>query len=175
MSDSILEQIQQRLQRLEDLQAIQALKAQYLRACDRKQPEVMRECFVEHGAVIEADGFPAFKDREDWVETFTKLAVMNPAIQDMHHGHNPHISFTGVGLASGLWDLEFCQINVKERTIVHLSGQYTDEYERVNGRWQIRSMRFQRGSFVMRQMDADGAEKVLALGEPPASGFIENS
>lgn len=175
MSDSVLEQIQQRLQRLEDLQSIQALKAQYLRACDCKQPEVMRECFVEHGAVIESDGFPAFMDREGWVETFTKLAVMNPAIQDMHHGHNPHISFTGVDLASGLWDLEFCQVNLKERTIVNLSGQYTDEHERVNGRWQIRSMRFQRGSFVMRQIGADGAEKVLALGEPPASGFIENS
>lgn len=175
MSDSVLAQIQQRLQRLEDLQAIQELKAQYLRACDRKQPEVMRKCFVEHGAVIEADGFPAFTGRDGWVETFTKLAVENPAIQDMHHGHNPHISFMAADLASGLWDLEFCQVNVKERTIVNLSGQYFDEYERVNGRWQIRSMRFQRSSFLMRQIDADGAEKVLALGEPPASGFIENN
>ena len=175
MSDLVLVQIQHRLQHLEDLQAIQALKSQYLRACDRKQPDVMRECFVEHGAVIEADGFPAFTSRDGWVETFTKLAVENPAIQDMHHGHNPQIRFTGPDQAIGLWDLDFCQVNVKERTIVNLSGQYTDEYERVNGRWQIRSMRFQRGSFVMRQVDADGAEKVLALGEPPAAGFIENS
>ena len=155
MSDSILADLQQRLRRLEDIQAIQSLKAQYLRACDRKQPAVMRECFVEHGAVIEADGFPS--------------------IQDMHHGHNLQITFDGNDSATGLWDLDFCQINVKERTIANLSGQYTDEYQRIDGRWQIRSMRFQRGSFVLRQIDADGQEKVLALGEPPATGFIENS
>lgn len=61
MSDSVLEQLQQRLQHLEDIQSIQALKARYLRACDQKQPNAMRECFVEHGAVIEADGFPALR------------------------------------------------------------------------------------------------------------------
>ncbi len=65
MSDSVLEQLQQRLQHLEDMQSIQALKARYLRACDQKQPNAMRECFAEHGAVIEADGFPAFTDREE--------------------------------------------------------------------------------------------------------------
>ena len=32
--------------------------ARYLRACDRKQPDVMRDCFIEKGAVIEAEGFP---------------------------------------------------------------------------------------------------------------------
>ena len=175
MDDRTLAQMEMRLQTLEDMQAIQELKARYLRACDRKQPDIMRECFVEKGAMIEADGFPAFTDREDWVDTFTRLAVANPSIQDMHHGHNPQIRFTSRDSAVGLWDLEFCQINVKERTIVQLSGQYTDEYQRVGGHWQISSMRFARGSFVMRQVDAEGVEKVIALGQPPATGFIENS
>ena len=175
MIDAVLANLQQRLQRLEDIQAIQALKAQYLRACDRKQPDLMRECFIKNGAVIEADGFAPFTDREDWVQVFTKLAVENPSIQDMHHGHNPQISFRDADSAQALWDLDFCQINVKERTIVNLSGQYTDEYVRVGEGWRISSMRFQRASFVMRQVDADGFEKVMALGQPPANGFIENS
>ena len=175
MSDAILAQLQQRLRHLEDIQSITTLKARYLRACDQKQPNAMRECFVKHGAVIEADGFPPFSDREEWVATFTRLAVANPSIQDMHHGHNPEIRFTGVDSAKGLWDLDFCQINVKERTIVNLCGQYSDEYERINGCWQIRSMRFARRSVVMRQVDAGGIERVLALGQPPAAGFIESS
>ena len=175
MSETVLADLQQRLQRLEDMQALQALKAQYLRACDQKQPEIMRECFVEDGAVIEADGFPPIVGREGWVETFTRLAVENPSIQDRHHSHNPQIQFTGADSATVLWDLDFCQINVKERTVVNLSGQYTDECVRINGRWQIKSMRFQRGSFVMRQVGEDGVEKVVALGQPPAAGFIENS
>ena len=175
MSDALWADLQARLQRLEDLQAIQALKARYLRACDQKQPEIMRDCFVEHGAVIEADGFPTIEGREGWVQTFTRLAVENPSVQDRHHGHNAEIIFDSKDSATGLWDLDFCQINVKQRTIVNLSGQYTDSYVRIDGRWQIRSMRFQRSSFVMRQIDDAGAETVLALGEPPASGFIENS
>ena len=164
-----------RLQKLEDIQAIQALKSRYLRACDSKQPNIMRECFVEHGAIIEADGFAPIQGRESWVQTFTHLAVENPFIQDRHHGHNAEITFDSADSAVGLWDLDFCQINLKERTIVNLSGQYTDCYERIDGRWQIRSMRFERHTFVMRKIDADGVETVLALGEPPASGFIENN
>ena len=175
MNDAMLNDLQKRLQYLEDMQAIQTLKAQYLRACDQKQPEVMRECFVEHGAVIEADGFPPIAGREAWVQTFARLAVENPSIQDRHHGHNPQIHITGTDSATALWDLDFCQINVKERTIVNLSGQYTDEYLRINGRWQIKNMRFQRSSFVMRQANAEGMERVVALGQPPATGFIENS
>ena len=175
MSDAILAQLQQRLRHLEDIQSITTLKARYLRACDQKQPNAMRECFVKYGAVIEADGFPPFSDREEWVATFTRLAVANPSIQDMHHGHNPEIRFTGADSAKGLWDLDFYQINVKERTIVNLCGQYSDEYERINGCWQIRSMRFARRSVVMRQVDAGGIERVLALGQPPAAGFIESS
>ena len=107
MSDAILAQLQQRLRHLEDIQSITTLKARYLRACHQKQPNAMRECFVKHGAVIEADGFPPFSDREEWVATFTRLAVANPSIQDMHHGHNPEIRFTGADSAKGLWDLDF--------------------------------------------------------------------
>ena len=176
MSESAaMTDVLQRLQKLEDMQALQALKAQYLRACDQKQPELVRECFVERGAVIEADGCPPIIGRDGWVETFTRLAVENPSIQDRHHAHNPQILFADADSAIVLWDLDFCQVNVKERTIVNLSGQYTDECVRIAGRWQIKSMRFQRNSFVMRQVAEDGSEKVLALGQPPAAGFIENS
>ena len=70
MSESAaMTDVLQRLQKLEDMQALQALKAQYLRACDQKQPELVRECFVEHGAVIEADGFPPIIGRAGWGES----------------------------------------------------------------------------------------------------------
>lgn len=167
--------LEQRLQALEDLNAIKDLKASYLRACDRKQPEQMRECFVAQGALIEADGFPAFNDREGWVQLFTELAVNNPNIMDMHHGQNPQIVLTGPDSASGVWDLHFSQINVKERTVVSMAGEYRDEYVRHNGRWLIKSSRFRQTSFQMRKVGEDGSETVLALGKPPSAGFIENA
>lgn len=168
-------ELERRLQALEDINAIKDLKARYLRACDRKQPEAMRECFVEKGALIEAEGFPSFNDREGWVAVFTELAVKNPNIMDMHHGQNPQITLNGPDSASGVWDLHFCQVNVKERTVVNMAGEYRDEYVRHNGRWLIITQRFRQTSFQMRSVGEDGQEKVLALGKPPSSGFIENA
>jgi hypothetical protein len=173
--ETTLAQLEQRLKALEDINAIKELKARYLRACDRKQPEVMRECFIDKGAVIEADNFPSFNDREGWVQVFTELAVNNPAIMDMHHGQNPQISLTGPDSATGVWDLNFCQVNMKERTVVSMAGEYRDEYLRRNGRWVISAQRFRQTSFQMRVVSESGEEKVIALGKPPAAGFIENA
>jgi hypothetical protein len=168
-------ELEQRLRALEDINAIKDLKARYLRACDRKQPADMRDCFIPHGAVIEAEGFPSFNDREGWVQVFTELAVNNPNILDMHHGQNPQIVLTGADTAQGVWDLHFCQINMKERTVVNMAGEYRDEYVRQGGRWLIKSSRFRQTSFLMRKVDEAGQATVLALGKAPQAGFIENA
>lgn len=170
-----LEQLEQRIRALEDVAAIQQLKARYLRACDRKLPDAVRDCFVQHGAVIEAQGFATMQGREAWVELFTRLAVDNPAIMDMHHGHNADITLTGPDTATGLWDLEFCQINIKERTVVNMACEYHNDLRRENGQWKIHTLRSRQTSFIMRTVDADGLEKVVALGQAPAAGFIENA
>jgi len=172
---NIVVELEQRLQVLEDINAIRELKARYLRACDRKLPDVMRDCFVEKGAVIEAEGFPSFTDREGWVQVFTELAVNNPNVMDTHHGQNPQIVLTGPDSASGVWDLQFTQINLKERTVVNLAGEYRDHYVRSGGRWWISVQKFRQTSFLMRQVGEDGVEKVLALGKPPTAGFIEKA
>jgi hypothetical protein len=172
---SNIAELEQRLRALEDINAIRELKARYLRACDRKQPDVMRDCFIEHGAIIEADNFPSFNDREGWVKVFTELAVNNPNVMDTHHGQNPQITLTGPDAATAVWDLQFTQINLKERTVVNLAGEYRDEYVRHAGRWLISSQKFRQTSFLMRIVSEDGQEKVLALGKPPAAGFIENA
>ena len=172
---STVADLEQRLRALEDINAIRELKARYLRACDRKQPDVMRDCFIEKGAVIEAEGFPSFTDREGWVQVFTELSVNNPNIMDTHHGQNPQIVLIGPDSASAVWDLQFTQINLKERTVVNLAGEYRDQYLRSGGRWWISSQKFRQTSFLMRTVGEDGQEKVVALGKPPAAGFIENA
>lgn len=175
MESSSVSRLEQRIQALEDVAAIKTLKARYLRACDRKLPEVVRDCFVQQSAVIEAQGFPPMQGRDAWVALFTRLAVENPAIMDMHHGHNADITLTGTDTATGLWDLEFCQINVKERTVVQMSCEYRNDLLRENGEWKILTLRSRQTSFIMRTIDAEGHEKVVALGQAPASGFIENA
>jgi len=39
-------ELERRLSALQDIRAIEILKWRYLRACDRKQPQVVRDCFV---------------------------------------------------------------------------------------------------------------------------------
>lgn len=168
-----LNDLAQRLQALEDIHAITQLKARYLRACDRKLPGVMRDCFVPQGAVIEADGFPAFSEREAWVQVFTEFAVNNPAVLDMHHGHNPQITLTGADTAEGTWDLEFRQINVQTRVVTEITGEYHERYVRKNGRWWIQTLRFHRATLRVSEVGADGIARVLELGAGHAGKSME--
>ncbi|MBL0022872.1 MAG: nuclear transport factor 2 family protein [Sphingomonadales bacterium] len=65
--------IEERLQRLEDDRAIRDLKARYLRACDSKDPESVRDCLLPTGAVIAYDGFPPFDNRDDFVAIYSQM------------------------------------------------------------------------------------------------------
>lgn len=167
-----LHDLHTRLQTLEDTHAIQALKARYLRACDQKQPETVRQCFAREQVLIEADGFPACHDREAWVHMFTQLAVHNPHVIDMHHGHNMEIHFTGPDTAQAWWDLEFRQIHLQTRTVVTMSGTYHDHLVREQGQWVIQRMRFTRAALLMENVSPEGQVQVVAFGQPPATGFL---
>ena len=69
-----------RLERLEIVQAIERLKYRYWRACDAKDPDTFRDCFVKQGADIDyGPGLGAFHDREPLVEVFARLARRRPA------------------------------------------------------------------------------------------------
>jgi len=53
-----------RVQALEDIAAIKALKYRYLRGCDRKEPETVRDCLDPAGCLIDYEGFPRFENRD---------------------------------------------------------------------------------------------------------------
>ena len=160
--------LEQRLQRLEDDRAIRDLKARYLRACDAKDPETVRDCLLPEGAVIAYDGFPAFDGRDAFVAVYAQMGCA-AGVFDIHHGANGIVEFDGPDRARGQWSLLFHNINLAARTLTQLGVEYEDVYVRQDGRWWIAETRSRRQSCLIHTVDADGRPTVTVMGEPPAT------
>lgn len=158
--------LEERLQRLEDDRAIRDLKARYLRACDTKAPETVRDCLLPEGAVIAYDGFPPFDNRDAFVAVYAEMGCA-PGIFDIHHGANGVIEFDGPDRARGRWSLLFHNINLASRTLTQMGVEYEDRYLKADGRWWIAETRSRRLSCLIHSVDADGRPTVAVMGEAP--------
>jgi SnoaL-like domain len=156
-----------RVAALEDIEAIRQLKARYLRGCDLKQPDVVRDTLLPKGAIIAYEGFPPFADREPFVEIFAAMGCQ-PGVYDIHHATNSEITLTGANTASGKWSLNFHSIILAQRTVTHMGVEYEDRYVRHDGRWWIAETRTTRPYCRTEQVNEDGAAKTIALGKPPS-------
>lgn len=160
--------IEERLQRLEDDRAIRDLKARYLRACDTKDPEAVRDCLLPEGAVISYDGFPPFDNRDEFVGVYAQMGCA-PGIFDIHHGANGIIQFDNADRATGQWSLFFHNINLGTKTLTQMGVEYDDIYMRQGGRWWIAETRSKRLSCLIHSVDDAGVASVAVMGEAPAS------
>jgi len=170
MDGDRLAALEQRLQALEDMRAIKDLKFRYLRGCDRKLPEQVRDCLDPEGAVIAYEGFPRFESRDPFVQVFQEMGC-KPTIFDMHHGENPEIVLTGPDSATGKWELFFQSIDTVAGTVLQMGCEYSDVYRRHGGRWWISETATRRTSFLMQKLQEDGTLAVLVMGEPPAAMY----
>jgi len=160
--------LEERLQRLEDDRAIRDLKARYLRACDTKDPDTVRDTLMPVGAVIAYEGFPPFNNREDFVAIYAQMGCA-PGIYDMHHAANGIITFESATRAQGQWSLFFHNINLAGRTLTQMGVEYDDIYVKDAGRWWIAETRSRRTSCLIHSVDADGSATVSVMGDPPAA------
>jgi SnoaL-like domain len=162
-----LEHLAARVAELEDREAIRQLKARYLRGCDLKQPDVVRDTLLPQGAVIDYEGFPPFADREPFVEIFAAMGCQS-GVYDIHHATNAEIEFTGPDTASGKWSLNFHSIILAQRSVTHMGVEYEDRYVRQDGRWWIAETRSRRPYCHIETIADDGRAVTIALGDPPA-------
>lgn len=138
--------MEERIAALEAVEQIKVVKHRYLRACDRKDAEGFRECFVTEGAVLDYGPLGAFEGAEALTEVFRRIALKRDeegryAVLDMHHAANPVIGLLGEGRAEGVWSLRFRQVDRIARTEKVSAIEYDDRYEVEDGRWKIRSSR----------------------------------
>ncbi len=160
--------LEARLQRLEDDRAIRDLKARYLRACDTKDPDTVRDTLLPLGAVIAYEGFPSFDNRDAFVDIYRELGCV-PGVFDIHHAANGIIRFDSASRATGQWSLFFYNINLAARSLTQLGVEYDDVYVREAGRWYIAETRSRRTSCLIHAVDGEGRTTVGVMGEPPAN------
>ena len=130
----LLEQQCARLQAIED---IRQLKARYLNACDRQDPEAVRNCFAEGEVVIDMDYFGHCNNRDEFVDGIFIPRGCHEYILDMHHCANPEIEILDDSHARGIWSLNYRNINTREQTVTLMSALYHDEYANIDGDWKV--------------------------------------
>lgn len=163
-----LESLAARIAALEDIEAIRQLKARYLRGCDLKQPEVVRDTLLPDGAVIAYEGFPPFDNRDAFVAVFEQMGCQ-PGVHDLHHATNSEITLTGADEAVGKWSLNFRSIIMATRSVIQMGVEYEDRYLRRDGRWYIAETRSTRTGCLIEQVDEAGKTTVVSMGDPPAA------
>lgn len=163
--------IEARLARLEDIRAIEIAKARYVRACDRKQPDIVRACFTDD-AVIDFEGFPLFADPDAFVAIFAEWGCQ-PNIVDMHHLQNAIVELTGPDSATARFDLYFYQIDTATGRHTQLAVNYDDDFVRDKGEWRIRRSVSRRMSMLVKQVDEGGLERVVIAARSDIDGPAE--
>jgi len=140
---SQLEELARRVARLEAVGEIEKLKYRYLRACDGKDPDAMRACFVRDGAEIDYGPLGKFTGRDDLVGLYTRLALRREEgtwmYHDIHHGHHPDIEVLDDSRATGRWTLGFMRVNLEADVLEQASIEYLDTYVVEDGTWKIKS------------------------------------
>lgn len=164
-----IEALEARIARLEDVEAIRKLKARYLRACDLKQVEAVRDSFLPGRVRIAYQGFDIFEDRDAFVEVYREMACQG-GVYDIHHAHNAEIEITGADTATGLWSLDFRTILLASSSVTRLAVEYSDIYRKRDGRWWIEETESRITSFLTEEIAEDGFARYLAWGAtPPAA------
>jgi len=138
-----IEELERRVARLEAIEQIERLKYRYLRACDHKDAEAMRGCFVRDGAEIDYGPLGTFAGRDQLVDLYTHLALRRDAgtwlYHDVHHGLHPVIDVTSEASATGRWTLSFMRVNLEAQAIEQASIEYLDSYVVEDGAWKIKA------------------------------------
>ncbi|KAA0918318.1 nuclear transport factor 2 family protein [Dietzia sp. ANT_WB102] len=144
-------------------EAIEQLKYRYWRACDAKDPEGFRSCFVATGGVLDF-GPLGRTDPDTMVGIFRQIALATaedggPRILDMHHGFMPSITVEDGGpsspprRATGTWTLHFRQVDRDKGTETLSTGEYSDVYVLEGGRWVMAECLFTPGWSITRSLD----------------------
>jgi len=139
---SSLEELERRVRRLEAVEEIKKLKAHYWYACDHKDVEAVRDCFVDGPCEIAYDGpVGTVHHRDGLYEVFEKVAC-HTEIVEIHHGGPPQIEWVDDDHARATWGLVYHLMNTELGTISQAGGYYHDEYTRVGGQWKISKAHF---------------------------------
>jgi SnoaL-like domain len=130
--------LERRLDTLENIELIKKLKSRYVRACDLKNPEEIRDCFIPDASIDFT--MARWDNRDDFVDYYIRWGMPKTKI-DIHHAMNGVIDITGPNSATGVWSLYYFGINLDNGIALQAANTYWDEYVLREGRWWIKACR----------------------------------
>src|SRR5699024_3517682 len=144
-------------------QAIEQLKYRYWRACDAKDPEGFRACFVATGGVLDF-GPLGRTDPDTMVGIFRKIALATataggPRILDVHHGFMPSLADgepdagRAPDRATGTSTRQVREVDGDQGTETLSAGEYSDVYVVEDDRWVMAECLFAPGWSVTRSLE----------------------
>lgn len=147
--------LDERLRRLEAIEDIKRLKARYWYACDHKDVEGVRACFMDGPIEIDYAGSTGKVHHRDALRDVFAQGALRDEIVELHHGGPPRIELVGDARATGTWSLYYHLMDTERRVINHVGGYYHDEYTRSNEEWWISKTRFEVVSAVTYRVKDD--------------------
>ena len=126
---------------MDDIEAIKQLKARYFRTMDTKDWDGMRQVFTDDVVIDTTESGGNVVSGADEFMTFL-LGAIGEAVT-VHHGHMPEIDITSSTTATGIWALEDV-LTWPDGTHLRGYGHYHETYEKVDGRWLIKSSKLTR-------------------------------
>ena len=131
------------LQQLIDIEAIKQLKARYMRSVNTKDWDTLSSTFAPNARSMYSGGKYSFEGRDAIME-FLSDSLGPKDVATLHHAHTPEIEIISETSARGTWYLEDFVISqdagtehMPAGTVLHGTGIYSDEYQKIGGEWKI--------------------------------------
>lgn len=136
------------IERLVAIEEIKNLKARYFRCMDTKDWTGFQAVFAPDAtADFTREGGDRSRSSATGAANVTKLIkdLVAPALT-IHHGHMPEIELTSATTARGVWAMEdlIWWPEGSRRKTLHGFGHYHETYEKIDGRWFIKTLRLTR-------------------------------
>jgi SnoaL-like protein len=130
------------------IEQIKQLKARYFRCMDTKDWAGFQAVFAPDAtADFTREGGDRSRSSATGAANVTKLIkdLVAPALT-IHHGHMPEIELTSATTARGIWAMEdlIWWPEGSRRKTLHGFGHYHETYEKIDGRWFIKTLRLTR-------------------------------
>ena len=139
------------------IEEIKQLKARYMRFVDTKDWDGFRGLFTQDAHLdysSDMEGLVAHGPDE----AVEQIGEPLKTVTTVHHGHNPEIAITSDTTAEGVWAMDDLLVwdegseppegsnyhSAKPVRSVHGFGHYFETYQRVGGRWLIKSVKLTR-------------------------------
>jgi ketosteroid isomerase-like protein len=134
-----LEELEKRVRTIEDLEEIKKLHQKYINLMDNLRYKDVVELFTDDASVVVRDS-PVFRGKEGVTDIYVNMLGRRIERSEAHFVIEPDITIEG-DTAKGTW---LVYMLFSKPAVEWVQGRNDAEYQKVDGKWKIKSMKFTR-------------------------------